>query len=264
MYKKFEDVDGPDLGESSRQRALKRAAGDTRPITRSNITPRLLWARQDSDRDIHEGEYIRQHDTADEEAETDIDMSDAPAINIQEVEPPVPIQHATPAKTKARSKPLMSPPTTSRTTRTKQHEQIPSFDDTLDADDEGAAAVLPTPQRSSRKKKVAINDIPVYEEGTPEPMSMTPDGKDDPPVPTPARSRTKRVQIQLTPVIEDEEPASAECVGSPQAGRRKARSPFDNWPRTKAGRKREVAAVEDTSSAAPSKRSRSGSRSARA
>ncbi|KXS97878.1 hypothetical protein AC578_5034 [Pseudocercospora eumusae] len=266
VYKKFEDVDGPDLGESSRQRALKRAAGDTRPITHSNITPRLLWARQNSDRDIDEGEYIRQHDTADEEAETDIDMSDAPAIHVQEVESSVLIQHATPAKTKARSssKPLMSPPTTSRTTRTKQHNHIPSFDDTLDADDEGAAAVLPTPQRSSRKKKVTVNDMPVYIEGTPEPMSMTPDGKDDPPAPTPARSRTKRVQIQLTPVIEDEEPASAECAGSPQAGRRKARSPFDNWPRTKAGRKREVAAVEDSSSAAPTKRSRSGTRSARA
>ncbi|EME88493.1 uncharacterized protein MYCFIDRAFT_85530 [Pseudocercospora fijiensis CIRAD86] len=262
VYKKFEDVDGPDLGESSRQRALKRAAGDTRPITRSNITPRLLWARQNNDRDIDEGGYIRQHDTADEEAETDIDMSDAPIINIQEVDPSVPAQHTTPAKTKARSKPFMSPPTTSRTTRTKQHEDIPSFDETLDADDEGAAAVLPTPQRSSRKKKVAINDIPVYQEGTPEPMSMTPDGKDAPPAPTPARARTKRVQTQLTPVIEDEEPASAECSRSPAAGRRKACSPFDNWPRTKAGRKRE--AVEDASSAAPSKRSRSGTRSARA
>jgi hypothetical protein len=162
---------------------------------------------------------------------------------------------ATPTKKKKARKPLLSPPTTARTTRQTQFESIPSFEDTIDADDE-APSGMATPQRSSRKKKVSINDIPVYDEGSPGPSDEVASAR------TPARTRTKRT-IQLTPIMEDsDEPNSAEkSTTTPSAGRAKPNSPFDKWPRTKSGRKRESDAVEEASTAAPAKRARGGTRS---
>lgn len=175
--------------------------------------------------------------------------------------------HATPVK-KAKSslKPMLSPPTTSRTTRQTHYDNVPSFEDTLEADDEAAVgSVLPTPQRSSRKKKVSIDDIPIYEDDAPESLDHL----------TPARRRSKRGPLQLTPIVEDSDaPNSADPPSPAQLAKEKKRnnrSPFDHWPRTKAGAKqagskhtgtkRDSDTANASPNGAPAKRSRSVSRS---
>ena len=175
--------------------------------------------------------------------------------------------HATPVKKgKSSMKPLMSPPTTSRTTRQTHFEHVPSFEETLEADDEAPVeSVLPTPQRSSRKKKVSINDIPIYEDDAPESLAHL----------TPARRRSQRGPLSLTPIVEDGEESGSVNSHSPAqlatAKKRSNGSPFDHWPRTKAGAKqaatkpigtkRNSDAANSSPSGAPAKRSRSATRS---
>lgn len=275
VYRRFDGIDPglPDLGDTSQQRALKRAAGESaqRPLTRSQIAPRLLWPARPNELGIDEGATIRQHDTVDEEAETDIDMSDAPVIGetLQRT-PRKPkasqmLQHATPAKVKTRTKTMISPPTTLKATRSKEFGNIPSFEETLEADDEASAhaVTLSTPQRSSRKKKVEINDVPIYRDSTPEPIAGDAAGQSAPAPPTPARARTQRVSTHLTPIVEDAEDGPyASPAQARTSGRKKIPSPFDNWPRTKAGRKREGDTIDAVPTPAATKRSRSGTRSA--
>lgn len=165
-----------------------------------------------------------------------------------------PAVHATPVKeSKSKRKPMISPPTTARTTRQSRFDDVPSFEETLEADDEAPAEpILPTPQRSSRKKKVTINDFPVFEDHT-----------SDTAVPsTPGRARNMRNEPQLTPIVEgSEEPVSAGNTSPTAASsdRRSKRSPFDSWQRTKAGTKR--GAVADTAGDGKVKCPRSSTRS---
>lgn len=265
VFRKFDDVSADeDPGAGPRQQALKRAAGGpaARPITRSNIRPRLLWTVDGREHDIRpEISYT------DEEAETDLEMPEAPAgpsapadvdHHDWSVSFPASTEIATPVKPKKAKKPMLSPPTTARTTRQTRSNDIPSFQDTLDADDEApSASIMPTPQRSSRKKKSEVGDIPIFHDGAVE-------SSDDAVVPpTPARTRTTRAQTHLTPIVEDsDEPGSTSATNesSTMHGKRKARSPFDNWPR----RKRGSDPVDEVAEGLAAKRSRSGTRSGQA
>ncbi|KAF2210584.1 hypothetical protein CERZMDRAFT_99200 [Cercospora zeae-maydis SCOH1-5] len=251
-FRRFNDVpDVEDAGASSReQQQLKRAVGGSanRPLTRSHVPPRLLWARSD------------QTSYSDEEAETDVDTSGPHATatkwqghnsGVWFAAPPV---GATPVKQSCpKRRPYVSPPTTARTTRQARFDDVPSFEQTLEADDEAPIkAPLPTPQRSSRKKKAAIDDIPVFEDDPSETAVPS----------TPARVRSKRNEPQLTPIVEGSEEPTSVGQTSPTAAisdRRSKRSPFDSWQRTKPGKKRgsDAVAVEDVSV----KRSRSSTRS---
>lgn len=222
-------------------------------MTRSAIKPRLLFPSFDSG--------YGASDDVDEEAETDVEMSDVPhANNVQEeksAEHPV---VATPAKKKSAAHPMMSPPTTKRASRKHDGEQMPAAAD--------STAHLPTPARSSRKKKVEINAVPVFHDSTPEPVPAEADVSAAAPPPTPARSsRKKQPESHLTPVIGEEFPSSSggrDTSPAPAfpAGRRKVRSPFDNWPRTKGSHKREGEPLEGSSSGAAAKRTRSTTRQA--
>lgn len=216
-------------------------------MTRSSIQPRLLFPSFDSG--------YGASDDIDEEAETDVEMVNMPAIeHMQEAAKPSSMV-ATPAKMRSSIQPMMSPPTTKRASRKHDADDLPA-----PADD---VAHLPTPARSGRKKKVEINDVPIFHDGTPE-RPAAEDISSELAPPTPARSsRKKKTETHLTPVIE--EPESPSFSGgrdtSPApafpANRRKARSPFDDWPRTKAGYKRDGEPLEGSSSGATIKRTRS-------
>ncbi|KAM3421576.1 hypothetical protein BST61_g1963 [Cercospora zeina] len=251
-FRRFNDVPAvQDAGASSReQQQLKRAVGDSanRPLTRSHVPPRLLWAR--SDRTSY----------SDEEAETDVDTSaphaTMPNWQIGGYGRPftAPAVDATPVKRRFPKRgPYVSPPTTARTTRHSRFDDVPSFEEALEADDEAPVkATLPTPQRSSRKKKAAIDDIPVFEDKPSETAMPS----------TPARVRSKRNEPQLTPIVESSEEPTSVGQTSPTAAisdRRSKRSPFDSWQRTKPGTKRGCDAV--AAADAPVKRSRSSTRS---
>ncbi|KAK4493887.1 hypothetical protein PRZ48_015072 [Zasmidium cellare] len=257
VFRRFEDAPTPEdseeePGSTVYQRSLRRAVGSaaSRPMTRSAIKPRLLFPSFDSG--------YGASDDIDEEAETDVEMADVPATGrMQETVKEVPVV-ATPAKTKS-SQPMMSPPTTKRAPRKHDAADLPA-----PADD---AAHLPTPARSGRKKKVEINDVPIFHDGTPEPVTADADATSEPVVPpTPARStRKKRVETHLTPVIEEtESPSTGGRDTSPApafpAGRRNVRSPFDNWPRTKSSHKRDGEPLEGSSSGAATKRTRNAAR----
>lgn len=259
MFRRFEGVPNPadsdeeDPGSTPYQLSLKRAVGSaaSRPMTRSSIQPRLLFQSFDSG--------YGASDDVDEEAETDVEMSDAPPVDQVEESAEEPATVATPAKTKSAPPPMMSPPTTKRASRKHDVEAMP-----VPAD---AAARLPTPARSSRKKKVEMNAVPIYHDGTPEPTPADEDVPAAAPPPTPARSsRKKKIETHLTPVIEEEEESQSASGGydtSPApaftAGRRKNRSPFDNWPRTKGAHKRDGEPLEGSSTGTP-KRTRSTTR----
>lgn len=216
-------------------------------MTRSSIKPRLLFPSFDSG--------YGASDDVDEEAETDVEMVDMPAIEHVQETAQTSFTVATPAKIKSSIQPMMSPPTTKRASR--KH----------DADDLAAPADdvthLPTPARSGRKKKVEINDVPIFHDGTPEPPAAEDVSYDMAP-PTPARStRKKKTETHLTPVIEELESPSfsggRDTSPAPAfpASRRKARSPFDDWPRTKGGYKRDGEPLEGSSSGVAIKRTRS-------
>ncbi|KAF2167258.1 hypothetical protein M409DRAFT_66271 [Zasmidium cellare ATCC 36951] len=255
VFRRFEGVPPPESddeepGSSAYQLALKRAVGSaaSRPMTRSSIKPRLLFQSFDSG--------YGASDDIDEEAETDVEMADvAEVAHMQETVEEVPVV-ATPAKTKSSTQPMMSPPTTKRASRKHDAEYLPAT-----ADD---AVHLPTPARSGRKKKVEINDVPIYHDDTPEPVATDEGVSSEPALPTPARSsRKKKVETHLTPVIEEtESPGGRDTSPAPAfpAGRRNVRSPFDDWPRTKAGHKRDGEPLEGASSGAAGKRTRNAAR----
>lgn len=200
---------------------------------------------------------------SDEEAETDVDIPNdrADVLDSQQHDSGVsftaPAANATPVKkAKSSHKPMMSPPTTSRTTRQTQHRNVPSFEDTLEDDEEVAAdSVLPTPQRSSRKKQIFTKDLLVDADNTLEQLDHL----------TPALRRSKRGPLQLTPIAENSEESTPAGPPSPaqlaKEKKRKTGSPFDQWPRTKAGAKRGSAAANASPDGAPAKRSRSDTRS---
>lgn len=200
---------------------------------------------------------------SDEEAETDVDVPNdrADVLDSQQHDSGVsftaPAANATPVKkAKSSHKPMMSPPTTSRTTRQTQHRNVPSFEDTLEDDEEVAAdSVLPTPQRSSRKKQIFTKDLLVDADNTLEQLDHL----------TPALRRSKRGPLQLTPIAENSEENTPAGPPSPaqlaKEKKRKNGSPFDQWPRTKAGAKRGSAAANASPDGAPAKRSRSDTRS---
>lgn len=236
VFRKFQDSETGDvnLEHSDRQRALKRSVGTAaeRPITRSNIQPRLLFGTFDSG--------YAGTDDVDEEAETDLDVSDAPVI--EEVQPvSVPIKVAsTPARSKPGPQRIMTPPTTARTTRKRDAEEA------LD----NQATPEPTPARTNKKKKVAIDAVPIFRDCTPEPVLASEPEAAAVPL-TPQRStRKKPAERNLTPIIEDEldaAPVSSQ-ESSTSATRRKPRSPFDDWPRTKSAHKREADPLESSGS----------------
>lgn len=215
MFRKFEDTlddsEDSDPGATLNQLALKRAVGASasRPITRSEIVPRLLFQSYDSGYGASEA--------VDEEAETDVEMEEAEPIESAAVT-------ATPAKTNSTPQRMLSPPTTKRTLRNCDAEAsaLPISQDDESSTPEPIAAALPTPARSSRKKKIAMELTPVIEE-------------------------------EDSPAVTDTTPGSAFPASS-----RKNRSPFDNWPRTKSGTKRGGELLEDNGT--PAKRTRSTSR----
>ncbi|KAK5117960.1 hypothetical protein LTR62_004004 [Meristemomyces frigidus] len=94
-----------DLRDVAGQRTLRRQAGAAaqRPLTRSSIQPRLLFPSED---DIRERERVAAE--AEEEAMTDIEMT-----NVHDDVKP--IDTSTPAR--SRGSKLISPPTTTRATR---------------------------------------------------------------------------------------------------------------------------------------------------
>ncbi|EME41665.1 hypothetical protein DOTSEDRAFT_73908 [Dothistroma septosporum NZE10] len=236
VFRKFQDSETGDvnLEQSSRQRALKRSVGTAaeRPITRSNIQPRLLFGTFDSG--------YAGSDDVDEEAETDLDVPDAPAT--EEAQPTsVPIKVvSTPARSKPGSQRIMTPPTTARTTRKRDVEE---------ALDEQATPGS-TFARTNKNKKVTSDSVPIFKDNTSEPvLAEEPEAAAVPPTPQ-RTTRKKAAERNLTPIIEDElGHVSGNSQESPSsATRRKTRSPFDDWPRTKSAHKREGEWLESSSS----------------
>lgn len=274
MYRTFAENGVEDVAALSRQQQqLKNAAGGAalRPITRSTIRPRQLWTRREEGQDPVPNDLPVARSLSDEEATTEPDdgaESDVGMSNTDETAPisqehdsrvaftepfatAAPAVRNTPGKPKSILKSLISPPTTARTPRQTKFSKIPSFEEVLEADDEAQnLAALPTPQRSSRKKKASLKDIPIYE--------------DAPEQATPARTRNQSAASNLTPIVEDDdEPTSSGAASSSSAtaGRRNKASPFDSWQRTKSGTKRDSDAMTGDIKDAPAKRSRSGARS---
>ncbi|KAK3679281.1 hypothetical protein LTR78_000842 [Recurvomyces mirabilis] len=143
MFRRFSDPEtdrssspATDLGEASEQRTLRRQAGAAaqRPLTRSSIKPRLLFPNEDEIRAREQSA-----DEVDEEAMTDIEMSDS-HDHVQNR--PV---GQTPTRGRFGGKPA-TPPTTGRATRLSNMKGSPT---------------IPTP---------------ILEEDEPEPMSV---GTDD-------------------------------------------------------------------------------------
>ena len=236
MFRKFQDTETGDsnVEQSQRQRALKRSVGTAaeRPITRSNIQPRVLFGTFDSG--------YAGSDDVDEEAETDLDVSDAPTGEApQPTSVPIKVT-STPARSKPGPQRIMTPPTTARTTRKRDAEEAVDKQSTPE----------PTPARTNKKKKVVIDTIPIFRDCTPE-AEPAEELEAAAVPPTPQRStRKKPTERSLTPVIEDDADSAlaSSQESSTSATRRKTRSPFDDWPRTKSAHKREGESLESASS----------------
>lgn len=207
-------MDPHGLEESIGHRSLKRAIGASieRPLTRSSIKPRLLFPAN-----------TPQSDDVDEEAETDVEMSEAPLEKAQvaaaasnSIAFTVP---GTPAETKAPVTLMMSPPVTTHSSRKRNADEVPIFQDNVA--ESTPAKVLPTPRRSSKKKRVNF-DIPAFE------SEYAAGAEDDSAQPTPQRSGRKKAPRQLSPGIAH----VAGLTGSASSDGR-SNSPFDQWPRIK-------------------------------
>lgn len=237
MFRKYEDEgvssdSDHDPSASHRQRALRRAAGATaeRTITRSNMQPRLLFPTATS--------HLNANDV-DEEAETDIEIAVPAASGSSK-----PSATATPAKSRGRATPMMSPPSRARVSRTTGATMLPITEE--EEIDLQTNAALPTPAQSSKKKKVAIDLVPVFEEMTPEPEAVTSEVSHSVPPPTPGRSTRKKPSLaHLSPLESDDQDSASRTSSS--AGKRKVSSPFDSWPRMKPGSKRTGDKLESSS-----------------
>lgn len=152
----------------------------------------------------------------------------------------------------------MPTPVTSRAVRKCDAEDVAAHsNDNTESTPAQRHATLPTPQRSSKKQKKK-DDFPIYQEGTPEPALAV----EEPATTSKRPSRKTRTQVQLTPIMEDEsDQAPSDNLDAssavPTGSRPKSRSPFDNWPRLKAGVKRDGERLEGSSTGAVGKRTRS-------
>jgi hypothetical protein len=192
------------------QLSLKRAAGaaGNRPIRRSNVQPRLLFPPAHNDEEV---------DTErDEEAETDVEMSEAPVD--EEVQFAMP---ATPAKIKKYAKHMPTPPTTGRaSTRKKWVDPFKLHEDDTSSLQSASGALNFQLQ----------NPVSVYKHATPEPADDEADAEHTS-LSTPARASTVRMKdsaigMALTPIVEEE-------TDEPTFSQAKSSSPFDSWSRTK-------------------------------